>query len=115
MANHSSASVRVETPHETETTPITISDALRRRAQSVINDRSVGVFCVSVVDEFRAKTHHRDTENTEVAQRNQCVGTFCATPFQRISFHSKEIVTGDPLFCTICLDCEKPQRILSAP
>ena|ERR1044072_6888842 len=27
------------------------------------------VLCVSVVDEFRAKTHHRDTENTEVAQR----------------------------------------------
>jgi hypothetical protein len=23
-----------------------------------------------VVDEFLAKTHHRDTENTEVAQRN---------------------------------------------
>jgi hypothetical protein len=41
MANHSSASVRVETPHETETTQITISDALRRRAQSVINDRSI--------------------------------------------------------------------------
>ena len=32
---------------------------------------AVSVF--SVVDEFRAKTHHRDTE---VAQRNQCVGTF---------------------------------------
>ena len=41
MANHSSASVRVETPHETETTQITINDALRRRAQSVINDRSI--------------------------------------------------------------------------
>jgi hypothetical protein len=40
MANHSSATVRVETPHETETTQITISDALRRRAQAVINDRS---------------------------------------------------------------------------
>ena len=41
MNTHSSASVRVETPHETETTPITISDALKRRAQSVINDRSI--------------------------------------------------------------------------
>jgi hypothetical protein len=41
MNTHSSASVRVETPHETETTQITISDALRRRAQSVINDRSI--------------------------------------------------------------------------
>jgi hypothetical protein len=41
MNTHSSASVRVETPHETETTQITISDALRRRAQSVMNDRSI--------------------------------------------------------------------------
>ena len=39
MVTHSSASVRVETPHETETTQITVSDALRRRALSVINDR----------------------------------------------------------------------------
>lgn len=38
METHSSASVRVETPHETETTQITISDALRGRAQAVIND-----------------------------------------------------------------------------
>jgi hypothetical protein len=41
MDSHSSASARVETPHETETTQITISDALRRRAQAVINDRSI--------------------------------------------------------------------------
>lgn len=41
MDTHSSASVRVETPHVTETTQITISDALRRRAQAVINDRSI--------------------------------------------------------------------------
>ena len=27
------------------------------------------VLCVSVVDEFQAKRHHRDTEDTEVAQR----------------------------------------------
>ena len=39
MTTHGSASVR-ERPHETETTTqITVSDALRRRAQSVINDR----------------------------------------------------------------------------
>ena len=41
MANHSSATVREQTPHATETTQITISDALRRRAQSVLNDRSI--------------------------------------------------------------------------
>ena len=41
MSTHGSASVRVETPHETETTQITVSDALRRRAQLVLNDRSI--------------------------------------------------------------------------
>jgi len=41
MNTHSSASVRAETPHEPETTQITISDALRRRAQSVIHDTSI--------------------------------------------------------------------------
>ena len=41
MVNHSSASVRVEKPHATETTQITISDALRRRAQAAIHDRSI--------------------------------------------------------------------------
>ena len=40
MTTHGSATVR-ETPHVTETTQITISDALRRRAQAVINDRSI--------------------------------------------------------------------------
>ena len=41
MANYVSARALEETPHETERTQITISDALRRRAQSVINDRSI--------------------------------------------------------------------------
>jgi hypothetical protein len=41
MSTHVSASAQEETPHETDTTQITISDALRRRAQSVINDRSI--------------------------------------------------------------------------
>ena len=41
MVNHVSASVRVETPHETETTQITISNSLRRRAQALINDTSI--------------------------------------------------------------------------
>lgn len=42
MVIHSSATALGETPHVTETTrTTTISDALRRRAQSVINDRSI--------------------------------------------------------------------------
>ena len=41
MSTNSSASVRVETPHETEATQTTISDVLRRRAQEVANDTSI--------------------------------------------------------------------------
>jgi hypothetical protein len=42
MTTHSSATAHEETPHLTETTRnTTISDALKRRAQSLINDRSI--------------------------------------------------------------------------
>ena len=41
MSTHVSATALEETPHETETTQITISAALRRRAQTVINDTSI--------------------------------------------------------------------------
>ena len=42
MDCHSSATARSEAPHATETDSTkTISDALKRRAQSVINDRSI--------------------------------------------------------------------------
>ena len=40
MTTHGSA-IALESPHETETTTITISDALRRRAQAVIKDTSI--------------------------------------------------------------------------
>ena len=42
MTSHSSATALAEAPHETETTTIiTVSDATRRRAESVINDRTI--------------------------------------------------------------------------
>jgi len=41
LNTHSSATAHEETPHETETIQITISDALRRRAQAVINGSSI--------------------------------------------------------------------------
>ena len=41
MTTHTSATVREHTPHETETTLNTISDATKRRAESVINDRTI--------------------------------------------------------------------------
>jgi len=40
MTTYGSA-IALESPHETKTTQITISDALRRRAQAVINDTSI--------------------------------------------------------------------------
>ena len=41
MATHSSASMREQTPHLTEITNTNISNALKRRAQSLINDMSI--------------------------------------------------------------------------
>ena len=41
MSTHSSASACQETPHATNSTNQTISDAIKRRAQSLINDRTI--------------------------------------------------------------------------
>ena len=41
MVNHVSASMREDAPHLIETTQTIISNALRRRAQAVINDTSI--------------------------------------------------------------------------
>ena len=41
MANHSSASVREHTPHANQTRSNTIMNALKRRAQAVLNDKSI--------------------------------------------------------------------------
>jgi hypothetical protein len=43
MSVHSSATAHEETPHEIETNRTTINKAVRRRAESVINDRSIDV------------------------------------------------------------------------
>jgi len=40
----------------------------------------LSVLCVSVVNRLAAKSHHRDTEDTEAAQRNQNGSTFRARP-----------------------------------
>ena len=41
MTTHTSATAQEDTPHETKTTIITVSDATKRRAQSVINDETI--------------------------------------------------------------------------
>jgi hypothetical protein len=41
MTTHSSATAHQETPHETETTMMAVSDATKRRAESVINNTTI--------------------------------------------------------------------------
>ena len=41
MTTHSSATAHQDTPHEIETTTITVSDATKHRAESVINDTTI--------------------------------------------------------------------------
>src|SRR6185369_5309134 len=59
--------------------------ALHKKSRSRSSLCNLFVLCVSVVDELRAKTHHRDTEDTEVAQRNPGTRTFSAKPCWTIS------------------------------
>ena len=82
MANHSSASMRVETPHETETTQITISGALRRRAQSVINDRSIDPqwrnivrYAFEINDPLLPDLVRRATEGERIIETTDCSET----------------------------------------
>src|SRR6185369_11586896 len=60
------------------------SVALHKKCRSRSSLCNLCVLCDSVVDEFRVKPHHRDTEDTEVAQRNLRTRTFCAKPSDRL-------------------------------
>src|SRR5690242_16870823 len=41
MTTHTSAIAQEDTPHETETTIITVSEATKRQAESLINDETI--------------------------------------------------------------------------
>jgi len=49
MASHSSATTREETPHVTQTSRTTISKAIRRRAKSVVKDRTIDALSRAVI------------------------------------------------------------------
>jgi len=49
MANHSSATAHEHTPHTTDSTTNTISEALKRRAQAVIEDRLIDATTRAVI------------------------------------------------------------------
>jgi hypothetical protein len=44
---------------------------VHKSLSSLLSLCNLGVLRVSVVNYFTGRTHHRDTENTEVAQRRQ--------------------------------------------
>jgi len=53
--------------------------ALALREESELSSRcNLCVLCLSVVNRFSANPHHRDTKDTEAAQRNQHASTFRA-------------------------------------
>ena len=68
--------------------------ALHKKSCKASSLCNLCVLCVSVVDEFRAKTHHRDTENTEVAQRSLRTRTFSAKPFVAALLQKSETWLG---------------------
>src|ERR1700760_3528698 len=49
MASHSSATAHQDTPHATNVTTNTINDSLKRRAQAVIEDRSIDADARAVI------------------------------------------------------------------
>src|SRR5215204_4855238 len=61
-------------------TDLVMHPALNKESRSRSSLCNLCVLCVSVVDEFRVKPHHRDTEDTEVAQRNPRTRTLCGKP-----------------------------------
>ena len=60
-------------------TDLVMPPALHEDSRSRSSLCDLCVLCVSVVDEFRVKPHHRDTEDTEIAQRNPRTN-FCVKP-----------------------------------
>jgi uncharacterized protein (DUF1778 family) len=82
MANHSSATVRV-TPHGTKTTRTnTILNALRRRAQSVLNDKSIDAqsraiirYALEINDPWLAELVRRADAGEDVIEDMQSIET----------------------------------------
>lgn len=83
MANHSSATVREQTPHVNRTTRTnTIVTALKRRAQSVLNDESIDAqsraiirYALETNDPWLAELVRRADDGEEVIDNLQSIET----------------------------------------
>ena len=68
MASHSSATVREQTPHVNRTTRTnTIINALKRRAQAVLNDKSIDAQSRAII-RYALETNDRGLPNSCAAQ-----------------------------------------------
>jgi len=83
MANHTSATARVEIPHVNQTTRTnTIVSALKRRAQAVLNDKSIDAQSRAIIrngletnDPWLAELVRRADAEEDVFENVQSLGT----------------------------------------
>ena len=82
MTTHSSATAHQETPHETETTMLAVSDATKRRAESVINDKTIDPqwrtiirFALELNDPFVAELISRAEAGEDIVETFESVQT----------------------------------------
>ena len=83
MASHSSATVREQTPHVNRTTRTnTIVNALKRRAQAVLNDKSIGAqsraiirYALETNDPWLAELVRRADAGEDVVDNLQSIET----------------------------------------
>ncbi len=82
MTTHSSAIAHQDTPHETETTKITVSDATKRRAESMINDttinpqwRTIIRFALELNDPFVAELVSRAEAGEDIVETFESLRT----------------------------------------
>ena len=76
MTSHSSAPAHQETPHETETTITTVSDELKHRAESVINDKTIDLQWRTII---RYALEINDPSLTDFVQRAEAGENITAT------------------------------------
>jgi hypothetical protein len=87
MTTHVSAITREETPHVTEPITITINKAVKRRAQSVINDRSIDAESRALI---RYALEINDPLLTELVRRVDAGVSIMDTSFSEIPVTSFE-------------------------
>jgi len=113
MSTHTSATAHEETPHETATTTIPISDALRRRAQLVIDDTSIHPQWRTII---RYALEVNDPWLTELMQRARAgqniVDTFASLRIPNADEHDSIVRKIEALADIICRAGDEPMAAL---